>query len=149
MRIFKIALGAISTLLAFNPAVVNAEQISKVRQAAIEQMQGRLGAIRGSIKPSTEHIFLTEAMIEQLKPIRLAVPQVKATPEIAANDIDVAAEHPQGKTSRQLAEEIYTAVDLKTIDRTMITNSVAGTLPETADIEELERAVDRMLSDNQ
>lgn len=69
MRGYVLALGI---SLAWQPfAHAGQEGISMVRQAAIERLQSKLGGLRGTLKPGAERVFLTEEMIEQLKPIKV------------------------------------------------------------------------------
>lgn len=43
--------------------------MSSIRKAAIERLQGKLGGLRGTIERNDRFIFLTNSMIERLKPI--------------------------------------------------------------------------------
>lgn len=55
-------------------SVAHAQQngVSMVRQAAIDRLQSKLGTLRGALKPGADRVFLTEEMIEQLKPIKVS-----------------------------------------------------------------------------
>lgn len=44
--------------------------VSKIRKAAIERMQGRLGGLRGSITYQERIVMLTNKLIEMQKPVR-------------------------------------------------------------------------------
>ncbi|MEE9375630.1 MAG: hypothetical protein V3V04_04785 [Rhizobiaceae bacterium] len=150
MNLLKICLGALSTIVATVAYGAESESISTVRKAAIDRMQSRLGSIRGSIKPNEEHIFLTEGMINNLKPIRESrALNTVAVEEGGKDKIKKSGLDANGKTTRELAEDIYRSVGLKNIDRSSITHSIAGHLPETSDMDILEKAVERMVSENQ
>jgi len=56
---------------------------SSVRRAAIERMQDKLGAMRGSITPESRNVRLTEQMIELLAPIRAKNGVVEAQPSFS------------------------------------------------------------------
>lgn len=103
-----------------------AERVSAVRQAAIEKMQSKLGTIRGSIDPDDRHIYLTEGMIERLKPIRPGTTELRRAVPIS-----------NGQTASLAGDD----------DRNLTTNSVSpakvqGTLPDTTDLDAIMKAID-------
>ncbi len=60
----------LALVLAAAPVATAGERsISKVRQAAIERMQQKLGGLRGSIAPQDRIIMLTNKLIEMRKPV--------------------------------------------------------------------------------
>ncbi len=50
-------------------ATAGEKPISKIRQAAIERMQQKLGGLRGSIAPEDSIIMLTNRLIEMQRPV--------------------------------------------------------------------------------
>ena len=135
-------------------ATANGEQVSAIRLAAIERLQSKLGTIRGTIKPDSRNVYLTPKMIEQLKPIRPST--LVAT---HASGLEEVADLPVLSTGFQLPQfadvderEIYRMAGLtrneKWNDQSMITSSTGNfSLPDTADMDVLERAVENMLHD--
>jgi len=129
--------------------LVNAQQISTVRKAAIERMQTKLGSIRGSLNPGSRNVYLTEKMIEQLKPIRTTPVVAEQFPAQPAQDAELSiVDLGRTKTSTELAREIYRSVGL-VADQELENNKRAATMPNSSDIDSIMRAVDRMIADGE
>ncbi len=104
-----------------NTAHADGATSSSIHKAAAERLQAKLGTIRGTIKPATQNVFLTEFMIDQLKPIEVNLDDERAS------------------------------LDSNSTDRNIITNSVAqeedvATLAGHDDLEKLTSAVDKMIA---
>jgi hypothetical protein len=101
-------------------AQANESTSSAIHKAAAERLQKKLGTIRGTIKPAAQNVFLTEFMIEQLKPIEI-------------------------KSDDERAE-----LDSQRVDRNIITNAIGQdddfvTLAGQGDLDDLTSAVDKMI----
>ena len=70
---YRLKFTALLTATAFtfsHTALAGGNGSSAIHKAAAERLQSKLGEIRGTIKPAAQNVFLTEFMIEQLKPIK-------------------------------------------------------------------------------
>ena len=70
---YRLKFTALLTATAFtfsHTALAGGNSSSAIHKAAAERLQSKLGEIRGTIKPAAQNVFLTEFMIEQLKPIK-------------------------------------------------------------------------------
>lgn len=69
----KRALGAVAlcaAVLGLASSVAQGKQDHSIRAAAIAKMQEKLGGLRGTIALDARFIFLTEKMLDHLKPAR-------------------------------------------------------------------------------
>ena len=98
-----------------------AHSFSGVQEAAAERLRTKLGTIRGSIEPDRKFVFLTQRLIERWKPIPRASAAGMDNTTTAAID---AAKSGAPKTSGRSRD--------------------ANTFPDTSDIDEILRAVDRL-----
>ena len=111
----------VASLALSNVAQAGDSTSSSIHKFAAERLQEKLGTIRGTIKPAAQNVFLTEFMIEQLKPIDVKLDDDRAS------------------------------LDSNGIDRNIVTNSVdqeedVVTLAGQADLDELTSAVDKMIA---
>ncbi len=122
------AMGLAATI-AYAPSAV--ASMSSVQRAAIEKMQSKLGAIRGSIEPNNHNIFLTIDMIERLKPIRPGdfAPKPQGPPMADQTPSDTAG----------LADAVSHEVFANT----------TGSLPNTDDMDAIMEALDKRASQPQ
>ena len=73
MTIGKPLVLSLALLVGSAPIVLAGEKpVSKIRKAAIERMQEKLGGLRGSIAPQDRIVMLTNKLIEMQKPVQRA-----------------------------------------------------------------------------
>lgn len=115
-----------AALMMTSLALVSAAQAddtksSSIHKFAAERLQEKLGTIRGTIKPAAQNVFLTEFMIDQLKPIEVNLDDERAS------------------------------LDSDGVDRNTITNSIEQeedvvTLAGHTDLDELTAATDKLIA---
>ncbi len=122
MRFLKnTALLFVASFAFTNAAQAEDSRSSSIHKAAAVRLQAKLGTIRGTIKPAARNVFLTEFMIDQLKPIEINLDDERAS------------------------------LDADGLDRNIITNSVEQeddvvTLAGHSDLDDLTAAVDKMIA---
>ena len=133
--------------------LANAQTVSKVRQAAIDRMQNKLGDIRGSLKRGSSNIYLTEMMIERLRPIPTTAVATEHTSTPYAQNTELTKIYKErAKTTDELVREIYASIGLVAEQEINHNESLASadltssTMPNTSDINAIMRAVDRMVA---
>ncbi|MEM8749959.1 MAG: hypothetical protein AAGF28_06625 [Pseudomonadota bacterium] len=121
---------ALGVALLTPTGVVSALAKSSIHQAAAERLQHKLGTIRGSIDRDAHNVFLTLGMIERLKPFRLE---------------DEVAEQSQQTSLRNDKDATVTGGVAAKPGHKPVLNS---TMPDTADMDAIVDAVERMTRDN-